>query len=193
MPDEEEKQMLENNIQIALQKEQIHLEDAIDIREIKNLKLANQMLKLRRKQKQETDRANQLQNIQAQTQSNAQAAEAAAAADMQKQQGIAASKVQIAEAQAQFDIQKMEREAAIKKELMQFEFMLNMRLKEQEMRVINDKDKYKEDRKDERTRIQASQQSDMIQQRKQNLPAKKFESAGFDNLGGFDLEQFEPR
>ena len=59
--------------------------------------------------------------------------------------------------------------------------------------MIKDREKYKEDRKDERTRIQASQQSDLIEQRKKDLPAKKFESRGFDNLGGFDLEQFEPR
>ena len=50
-PDEEEKQLLENNIQIALKSGQIDLEDVIDIREVKNLKLANQMLKKRRKDK----------------------------------------------------------------------------------------------------------------------------------------------
>tara|TARA_R100001591_G_scaffold36630_1_gene48053 strand:+ start:427 stop:2838 length:2412 start_codon:yes stop_codon:yes gene_type:complete len=192
-PDEEEKAMLENNIQMSLQKEQIALEDAIDIREIKNLKLANQMLKIRRKKKQQRDRQIQLENIQAQTQSNAQAAEAAAAAEMQKEQAIAQTKVQIAEAQKNLDIEKMQMEARIKMQLMEKEFMLNMRLKDGERQVIRDKEKYKEDRKDERTRIQASQQSEMIQQRKQNLPAKKFESSGFDNLGGFDLEQFEPR
>ena len=87
----------------------------------------------------------------------------------------------------------MEREAEIKKELMEHEFNLNMRLKDMESQVIKDKEQYKEDRKDERTRIQASQQSKMIEQRKKDLPAEKFESAGFDNLGGFDLEQFEPR
>ena len=193
MPDEEEKQILENNIQMAIQKEQIDLEDAIDIREIKNLKLANQMLKYRRKRKLQRDREQQLENIQAQTKSNTEAAQAAAAAEMQKEQGVAEMKVKIAQAQSQFDIQKMEREAAIKMQLMEREFQLNMQLKEQESRVINDKEKYKEDRKDERTRIQASQQSDMIEQRNLNLPAKKFESKGFDNLGGFDLEQFEPR
>ena len=135
----------------------------------------------------------QMQNIQAQTQSNAQAAQAAAQADMQKQQGIAQSKVQIAEAQTQFDIQKLEREAAIKKELMEFEFQLNMQLKEKESEVIKNKEAYKEDRKDERTKIQASQQSELIDQRKSGKPPKNFESAGFDNLGGFGLEQFEPR
>ena len=192
-PDEEEKQLLENNIQMAITQKQIELEDAIDVREIKNLKLANQLLKLRRRKKFERDRQIQMENIQAQSQSNAQAAQAAAAADMQKQQGIAQSKVQIAEAQTQFDIQKLEREAAIKKELMQFEFELNMQLKTAEADVIKNKEAYKEDRKDERTKIQASQQSELIDQRKSGKPPKNFESAGMDTLGGFGLEQFEPR
>ena len=192
-PDEEEKQLLENNIQIALQKDQINLEDVIDIREVKNLKLANQLLKLRRRKKFEQDRAIQQQNIQANAQANAQSAEAAANAEIQKQQGVAQSKVQVNQAQLEFDIKKMETEALIKKELMQHEFDLNVRLKEMETQVIKNKEEYKEDRKDERTRIQASQQSEMIEQRKKDLPAKKFESAGFDNLDGFGLEQFEPR
>jgi hypothetical protein len=192
-PDEEEKQLLENNIQMAISQKQIELEDAIDVREIRNLKLANQLLKLRRKQKFERDRQIQMENIQAQSQANAQSAQAGAAAEIQKQQGIAESKVQIAQAQSQFDIAKLEREAQIKKELMEFEFQLNMKLKEQENQVINNKEKYKEDRKDKRTKIQASQQSELIDQRKSGKPPKNFESAGFDNLGGFGLEQFDPR
>ncbi len=192
-PDEEEKQLLENNIQMALQKDHIYLEDAIDVREIKNLKLANQLLKLRRRKKIEQDRVQQEQNIQAQAEANAQSSEAAAAAEIQKQQGIAGSKVQINEAQLSFDIKKMQTEAAIKKELMQYEFQLNMQLKEMELQIVNEKDTFKEDRKDERTKIQASQQSELIDQRKKETPPKNFESAGFDNLGGFGLEQFEPR
>ena len=87
----------------------------------------------------------------------------------------------------------METEAMIKKELMNHEFQLNSQLKQMELSIINEKDKFKEDRKDERTRIQASQQSEMIEQRKKDIPPKRFESSGFDNLGGFGLEQFEPR
>ena len=193
MPDEEEKQILENNIQVALQRDQIYLEDAIDIREIKNLKLANQLLKLRRRKKQELDRQIQMQNIQAQTESNTQAAQAAAMADMQKQQGIAESKVMINKSQLEYDLAKLEREAAIKKELMQFEFDLNIQLKQMDLQVINDKEKYKEDRKDKRTKIQATQQSELIEQRKANTGPKDFESAGNDVLGGFGLESFEPK
>ena len=192
-PDVEEKQLLENNIQMAIQQQQINLEDAIDVREVRNLKLANQLLKVRRKKKQELDQQIAQQNIQAQSQANQQSSQAAAAAEIQKQQGVAESKVQIAQAQSQFDIQKLEREAAIKKELMQFEFDLNIKLKEADSNVINDKEKYKEDRKDERTKIQATQQSELIDQRKSGKPPTKFESAGMDNLGGFGLEQFDPR
>ena len=193
-PDEEEKQLLENNIQMSLQKEQINLEDAIDVREVKNLKLANQLLKLRRRKKFEQDRQIQQENIQMQTQSNAQAAQAAAQADAQKQQAITQSKAQLAQVEGGLEMRKLEREAELKKELMFEEFKLNMQLKEADLNVIKDKEKYKEDRKDDRTKIQASQQSKLIDQRKNNTPPQNFESdMGFDNLGGFGLEQFEPR
>ena len=167
-PDEEEKQRLEANIQIALQRDQIHLEDAIDVREVKNLKLANQLLKLRRKNKSEDDRRVQMQNIQAQSQANAQSAQAAAEVDMQKKQALAQTESQIEQVKAQLEMQKLEREAQIKMELMQREFELNMQLKQAEMQVINQRDSYKEDRKDKRTKIQASQQSELIDQRKNN-------------------------
>ena len=192
-PDDEEKQLLENNIQMALSKEQIALEDAIDIRDVKNLKLANQLLKVRKRKKIEMDQAISARNIELQSKSNAEAAQAAASVDIQKDQVMTESKVKLNQAQTQFDIQKLEREAAIKKELMLHEFQLNVKLKEMDLNVINDKERYKEDRKDDRTKIQATQQSELIEQRKNNSPPKNFESAGFDNLGGFGLEQFEPR
>tara|TARA_R110001583_G_scaffold23458_6_gene86654 strand:- start:1153 stop:2037 length:885 start_codon:yes stop_codon:yes gene_type:complete len=192
-PDEEEKQMLENNIQMALQQQQIFLEDAIDIREVKNLKLANQLLKIRRKQKQDKDQQMQQQNIQAQGKANQEASQAAAQAEMQKAQALAQTEIQLEQSKSQFAIQKMEREAQIKRELMQYEFELNMQLKKMETESIKSKENQKEDRKDERTKIQASQQSELIAQRKNDAPPKNFESAGFDNLDGFGLEQFDPR
>ena len=192
-PDEEERTRLENNIQMALQQQVINLEDAIDIRNIRNSKLANQLLKVRKSKKMALDQQMKERNIQMQAQANQESSRVAAEAEMQKQQALASTEIQIHQAKNQFEIEKMERQAQIKFDLMEKEFQLNMQLKDVESQVIKDKEKYKEDRKDERTRIQASQQSEMIEQRKQNAPAKKFESAGFDNLGGFDLEQFEPR
>ena len=193
-PDEEEKAILENNIQMALQQQNIELEDAIDLREIRNIKLANQLLKIRRKKKQERDRQLQLENIQAQTQSNTQAAQAAAQIELQKNQTITQNESQLEQLKAQIDSQKMQQEVAFKKELMALEFQYNMQLKGVETDGIRDREKQKEDRKDERTKIQATQQSEMIEQRNSGKPPKNFESAGNDILsGGFDLGAFEPR
>ena len=192
-PDEEEKQMLENNIQMALQQQNIELEDAIDLREIKNIKLANQLLKIRRKKKQERDRQLQLENIKAQTESNTQAAQAAAQVDVQKNQALAQSEAQLEQMKSQLESQKMIQEVAHKKELMALEFQYNMQLKGIEVDGMKEREKQKEDRKDERTKIQATQQSEMIEQRNSGKPPKNFESAGNDILGGnFDLGSFDP-
>jgi len=193
-PDEEEKARLENNIQMALQQKSIELEDAIDLRETRNIKLANQLLKIRRKKKEEKDRRLQLENIQAQTQSNTQAAQAAAQADVQKNQALNSSKAELMQIEARIDAQKMQAEAQLKKELMALEFQYNMQLKGAEIQGIKNREKEKEDRKDERTKIQATQQSEMIDQRKSGKPPKNFESAGNDILdGGFNLGSFDPK
>ena len=82
----------------------------------------------------------------------------------------------------------------LKKQLMNHEFMINSRLKQMELDVANSNEKKKEDRKDERTRIQASQQSELIDQRKTGKPPKNFESSSNDILGGgFGLNAFDPR
>ena len=192
-PDEEEKQLLENNIQQALAQQGIELEDAIDVREIKNIRLANQLLKIRRKKKLERDQQVAQQNIQAQAQANAQAQQVAAQAEVQKQQAIAQNKAQLEQVEAQLELQKLQAEAALKKELMNHEFQINMKLKEMEIESLKQKETNKEDRKDERTRIQASQQSELIDQRKTGKPPKKFESTSNDILSGdFDLGMFDP-
>ena len=192
-PDAEEKAMLEQNIQVSLQQNSINLEDAIDIREIRNIKLANQVLKLRRTKRAEQQQAAQLANIQAQGQSNAQASEAAALAEVQKQQALAETKVQIEKAKSEFEINKMEQEALIKKQLMAEEFQYKMKLAQIQADAQAMKEKQIEDRKDQRVKIQGTQQSELIDQRKNDLLPKDFESSGNDNLGGFGLEQFEPR
>jgi len=192
-PDEEEKAKLEQNIQVALQSGGIDLDDAIDIRQISNLKLANQLLKLKRKEKQARDQQANQANIQMQAQANAQASEAAALAEVQKQQALAETKVQIEKAKSDFELARMEQEALIKKQLMAEEFNYNMQLAEIQAGAETKKEKEIEDRKDKRVRIQGTQQSELIDQRKNDLLPKDFESAGNDNLSGFGLEQFEPR
>ena len=192
-PEEEQKQVLEKNIQIALQAGQIGLEDAIDIRQITNVKLANQYLKLSQKRKRERDQQAQQANIQAQAQANAQSAEQAALAELQKQQALTQEKVNLEQAKSQFEIQRMQTEASIKKQLMAEEFNYNIQLAQAKAGVEKEREKEIEDRKDERARIIGTQQSEMISQRQNDELPKNFESAGNDALGGFGLEQFEPR
>jgi len=193
-PDEEEKGMLENNIQMALQQGSVDLEDAIDVREIKNIKLANQVLKIRRKKKQENDQLMQQQNIEAQAQANAQAQQVAAQAEVQKNQAISQNQAQLEQMKSQLKIQEMQIEVDHKMKLMQFEFEINQQLEQIVKKEVDAKEVMKEDRKDERTKIQASQQSEMIDQRKNNKPPKNFESSGNDILGGgIDMSNFGPR
>ena len=192
-PDHEEQQLLEQNIQVALQSGQIGLEDAIDIRQIKNIKLANQYLKQKQKERAEAAAAAQQANIQAQAQANAQASEQAALAEVQKQQALTETKLQLEQGKSQFEIQKLEREAQIKQMLMEQEFGYNMQLAKARVDAETAREKEIEDRKDKRAKIIGTQQSEMISQRQNDELPKNFESSGNDALGGFGLEQFEPR
>jgi hypothetical protein len=184
-PDEDEKQLVENNIQIALSKDQIFLEDAIDIRQIKNIKLANQLLKYRRNKKQVSDQERAQANIAAQSEANGKAAQAAEMAKAQGEQIKTQSKMQLNEAQSNFDIKKMEVEAQTKKELMQYEFDLNVKLKKMEL-----------DAKKDLARMNNEQitETDITKQVTNPTPKKSFESKGNDVLsGGFDTSIFNPR
>jgi len=193
MPDDEERAILENNIQMALQQQIIELADAIDLRDIRNIKLANQLLKLRRTKKLAKDQQVQQQNIQAQAQANAQAQQQAVQLEMEKGKALMAGQAQMEQLKAQLESQKMMQEAGLKKELMGLEFQYNLQLKTAEVSGMKQREGEKEDRKDERTKIQASQQSEMIDQRNSGKPPKNFESAGNDILGGgFDLGSFDP-
>jgi hypothetical protein len=191
-PDQEQQAQLEANIQMALQRDQISLEDAIDIRQMKNLKLANELLKVKRKNKQRIDMEQEQAKVQMQTQGNIQSSQASAQAALQKVQAEAQAKAQLAQAQMQFDIQRMQAEAQIKEQLMSVEFNYNMQLKGMEVSQIKQLDMDKEKAKDDRTKIQATQQSKLIEQRQKDLPAMNFESEE-DSLDGFSLEQFNPR
>ena len=191
-PEEEEKAQLEKSIQIALQTQSISLADAIDVRQIQNIKLANEVIKSRQKKKAEQEQAAQMANIQAQAQANAESAEKAALSEVQKQQALAETTVQIEQAKSQMEIQRMEQEAFIKKELMAEEFQYQLRLAELNMKAQRDKEDQIENRKDQRIKMQGTQQSELIDQRQNDLLPKNFESTN-DGLGGFDLEQFTPR
>ena len=187
-PDEEEKQQLEQNIQIALKTNSITLEDVIDIRNVKNLALANQMLKYRRKKKAQADQQAAQANIQAQAQANAQTAERATLAEMQKQQALAETQVQIEQAKSQFNINKIERESQMRKEEMELKFRYDMQLAQLDVGFKREKEKMIEDRKDQRTRISGTQQSEMISQRKNDTSPTNFTET--ENPDGLNLAAF---
>ena len=191
-PDEEEKAQLEQNIQMALSQKDISLEDAIDIREIRNLKMANQLLKLKRRQKQEQQQQQQMQMQAMQSQQNQQTQQMSAQNAMQKVQVETQSKIQIKQAEVAFDIEKLKNEAELKKQLMQTEFDFNMQLRDISENALQSRENQREGAKSSRISQQNSEQSKLINQRKNNLPPQTFES-NEDSLDGFDMAEFNPR
>ena len=175
-PDDEEQAQLENNIQVAIAQGGIDLEDAIDLRQIKNLKLANQMLKIKRKEKSKQDQANQQANIQAQASAQAETAERTAMAEVQKQEAVSGSKVQYEQARTQMELQKMERENQFEMQRMQQKFEYDMQLKQLEVQNIQQKEGAIEDRKDTRSKMEATQQSELISQRQNDSLPIDFEN-----------------
>ena len=191
-PDEEQKAMLEQNIQMALSKQDINLEDAIDIREIKNLKLANQLLKVKRKAKQEQDQQNEMQKQAMTAQQQLKSQEMAAQLAIQKINMEAESKMKVKQAEIAFEIEKQKSEAQLKSQLMRQEFAYNQQLRNVSENALAFREGAREEAKSKRISQQNSQQSQLINQRKNNLPPKNFES-NEDSLDGFDLAEFEPR
>jgi len=187
-PDEEEKQLLENNIQMALTQQSVDLEDAIDVRMIKNVKLANQLLKIRRKKKLERDQQLQQRNIEAQAQANGQAQQMAAQAEVQKQEALIGMQTQLEQVKAKIESKKLQEEAVLKKQLMDHEFNLSMQMKQMDNQLQDKKDSLKENRKDERIKLQGNER------RKSQNSAKSFESSGNDILGeGIDMSAFNQK
>jgi len=184
-PDDEEIAQLENNIQVSLQQGSLDLEDAIDLRQIKNLKLANQMLKIKRKAKAKQDQANQQANIAAQGQSQADTAEKTAMAEVQKQEAIMGANVQFEQSKNQMEIQRMEIAAQLEAQKMQTRFQYDMQLKQLDVQNTQQKEGAIEDRKDTRSKMEASQQSELISQRKNDGLPIDFESQPEEGMQAF--------
>lgn len=191
-PDEEQKAQLEQNIQMALSKQDINLEDAIDIREIKNLKLANQLLKLKRQQKQDREEQMKMQQQAMTAQQNLKSQEMAAQLAMKKQEMELQGKMQLKQAEIAFEIEKMNNEAKLKSQLMAEEFNYNQQLRNISETALQQRESQREGAKEKRISQQNTQQSKLINQRKNNLPPQVFES-NEDSLDGFDLAEFSPR
>ena len=177
-PDQEEKQLVENNLQIAISKDQIQIEDTIDIRQIKNIKLANQLLKVRKAKKVALDQQRAERNIAAQSQANAQAAQASELAKAQAESIKLDAKIKMAQEENALELKRIGFEAQAKKDLMAYEFEINLKLKELEMEGKKDLEKAK---------------FDLSSPPSNPEPTKGFESKGNDVLGEIDMSRFEPR
>lgn len=191
-PDEEQRAQLEQNIQMALSKGDINLEDAIDIRELKNIKLANQLLKMKRIGKQEREEKMAMQQQQAQAEAKQAQIQAQAQANQQQLQMETQAKLQYRQGDISFEIEKLKQEAMLKSQLMQEEFNLNMQLRQMDAAQLQSRESAREKSKSERISQQSTDQSQLINQRKNNLPPKNFES-NEDSLDGFDMAEFNPR
>src|SRR5210317_1842772 len=191
-PDEEQKAMLEQNIQMALSRNDINLEDAIDIREVKNLKVANQLLKLKRKAKMEREQQMAMQQQSIAAQQNMQSQQMAAGIAMQKTEAETNGKIKIKQAEVAFEIEKMKQEAVLKSQLMAEEFQYNQQIYNMQQQSVDNRETKRDEEKAKRISQQNTQQSKLIDQRKNNLAPIKFES-NEDTLDGFDLSQFSPR
>lgn len=191
-PDEEEKAQLEANVQIALSKGDINLEDAIDIREVKNIKIANQLLKVKRIAQEEKEQQMQLQQQMIQQKSAMELQQAKAQLDMQQQQTELQAKMQLKQTEIAFEIEKQNNEARLKSLLMREEFDYNLQLNGMANESLQQRETEREKAKSDRISQQSTEQSKMIDQRKNNKPPIKFES-NEDSMDGFDLAEFEPR
>lgn len=194
LPDDEEKQILEQNIQMALGQKMIDLDDAIDLRDVRNVKLANQLLKIKRKKKAERDQKAQQDNIKAQSDANIQAQQAAAQAETQKEQAKAEIESRLEETKSQLKMAYLDKEAAVKKDLMNHEFELNIKLNGLQDKTLNNRESQREDRKDNRVDRQAAHQDRAADKKNSGESLKKFESSGNDIIGGgLGLDKFTPR
>jgi hypothetical protein len=191
-PDEEQKAQLEANIQMALSKGDINLEDAIDIREIRNLKLANQLLKMKRIKKQDREEQMKMQQQAMIAQQQLKSQEMAGQLAIQKMQTELQTKMQLKQMETEYNIKTMQVQAELKSHLMAEEFQYSQQLNGMEMQTLSKREQEREDAKAKRISQQNTEQSKLIDQRKNNLPPLNFES-NEDSLDGFDLSEFEPR
>ena len=193
-PDEEEKQLLENNIQTALSQQLIDLDDAIDIREVRNIKLGNQLLKIKRRKKAERDQKMQEQQAETQARAQGEAQQMAAQAEMQKQEQKIQSEIQLEQEKNKSKLEYLQQEVQSKMQLMQFEFELNIEMQGLQDEAKRNVESMKEDRKDQRTQMEGKQKSELEVQKQVGRPTKKFESSGNDILGGgLGLDKFNPK
>lgn len=175
--DQDERMMLEQNIQASIANQELRLEDALLIREIKNTKYANKFLSLRRRKYQQEKQAIEENNIRLNAESQAEAAERAAQAEMQKDEAKAMFEERKIQAQLQADLQRMKAEFEMKMALSNNDGSFKVAAAQAQAQAQTEKDMVKEKKKDERQRELKTMESSMIEQRKDRKGEQDFEGA----------------
>lgn len=168
--DDKDAAYLEQNIQVALANGEIDLEDAIAVRNLRDVDQAERLLIVRRKKRMKAKQEMSMQNIQAQQQANAQNQQLAMQTEAQKMQ-----------LKAELEMQKIQMESKIKAQLMELEHMYEKEIQAMKAQIVAQQtmagqqgkaslDIMKEDRKDSRVEKQAVEQSKLIAQRKDQRP-----------------------
>ena len=191
-PDTQEKQYLETNIQQALQQQLITLDDAIDIRNVNNIKLANELLKTRRVRREKAKKEHEMAMEKARGEAQAQAQQMAAQAKQMEIQAKSQADMGLVQAKTQGKMQEIAAEKQAKSELMEQEFQYNQMLRGMEVDAAMGKEKYKEDRKDSRVDKQSSQTAKLNEAKAFNKPAPNFESSEDNISGGVEMSELEP-
>ena len=163
--DETEKAYLEQNINQALAQKEIDLEDAIAVRQLRDIDQAERLLIIRRKKRMRMQQQIAQQNSQMQSQANAQAAQAASQGKMQEIQAQTQAKIAEIQAKAQADAQLLQLEYQLKGQIEGLKVETSNSQKQADMQFRRNIEELKEDRKDKRVKKQAVEQSKMISQR----------------------------
>jgi len=189
-PDAQDKQYLEQNIQAAVSKDSITVDDAQDIRTISNIKLANALLKTRRVKRDKLKREQEMQKIEKNNEGQLQVTQAASQGKQQEIQVATQSELAKIQAKTQGRLAEIKAEEEAKMRLMEKEFNYNMQIKSAETDLANDQKRYDNDRKDSRQREQNSATSKIAEQKQFNKPAMNFESANDSISGNIGMEDF---
>lgn len=168
--DDEDRLFLEQNLQSSLAQKEIDLEDAMAVRQVKDIDQAQRLLIVRRKRRSKALQAAQQQNIQAQAQANAQASQAAAQIEVQKLQMGAQIDIQKIQIKGQVEVQVAAALHQMRKEVESIRAQASLGFKSDEKDFREKLEVLKEDRKDDRVEKQAVQQSKLISQRKGERP-----------------------
>ncbi len=163
--DEKDRAYLEQNIQVALSQREIDIEDAVAIRQLRDVDQAERLLIVRRKKriKQQMDQARA--NSQAQAQANIQTAQATSQAKAQEMQLKGQIDMKMLEMKSQFEAQRMQMEHEMRKEVEMIRAQATLGFRTEDQEFKEKLEVLKEDRKDERVDQQAEKQSKLISQR----------------------------